>query len=97
MELSSRIKRLVIILIIAIAIIFMSKFLLSKTIKNLSREAQKKPVAEIVRPITQVEPPAALEFTSMPAVSSSVETAVMSTDNSSSAVSEPSSSADTRN
>jgi hypothetical protein len=49
MDLSRSIKRLAIILVVAIIVILVSKSLLSKTVKNLAIEAEKKQQANIAK------------------------------------------------
>ena len=74
MEISSRSKRLAVIVIIAIGVIFVSKFLLNKVIKNLSLEAKKRSAPQIVvTPVPLVEPAMPLDMSNLPLTTSSVE------------------------
>lgn len=50
MEISRSLKRLAIIVVLAIIVILVSKSLLSKAAKNLSLEAEKKQQANMLKP-----------------------------------------------
>jgi hypothetical protein len=69
MDFSRTLKRLAIILVLAIIVIFVSKSLLSKAAKNLSLEAEKKQQAKVPKPeviSAESAPDAVIPITSAP-------------------------------
>jgi hypothetical protein len=79
MDFSRHLKRLAIILVLAIIVIFVSKSLLSKAAKNLSREAERKQQAKALKPTAvpvESTPDAVVPLASAP--EASLETAPQS-------------------
>lgn len=74
MEISRSLKRLAIIVVLAIIVILVSKSLLSKAAKNLSIEAEKKQQANMLKPAAiPAESAPVDEISSAPALAGSIE------------------------
>ena len=74
MEFSRSLKRLVMIVVLAIIVILVSKSLLSKAAKNLSLEAEKKQQANMLKPAAiPAESAPVDEISSAPALAESIE------------------------
>lgn len=79
MNFSRSVKRLVIIIALSVVVILVSKSLLSKALKNLNIASQKKQQAQTSKlPATLPESAPALEVSSSPVASGSIETLVES-------------------
>jgi len=76
MDMSRSIKRLALILILAIFVILVSKSLLTRAVKNLSNEAEKKLQAKPAPALPESAP--AIDLYSLPPASETAEPAVQS-------------------